>query len=75
MQKRQTTKPRQLLYSRAQAAELLGGISINTVRRLEAEGYLTLVRLTRIPTGMVFFRAADVEALVVEALVEESAGD
>jgi hypothetical protein len=56
-----------LLYSREQVAELLGGISVHTVRRLEAAGRLRPVRLTRSPTAMVFFRAQDVLALIEEA--------
>jgi hypothetical protein len=58
---------RQLLFSREQVAQMLGGISIATVRRLEHEGRLKPVRLSRSPTAMVFFRASDVDALIDEA--------
>ena len=56
-----------LLYTREQVGELFGGVSIATVRRLEREGKLKPVRLSRSPTGMVFFRKADVLALIAEA--------
>ena len=60
-------QPERLLYTREQVAQLLGGVSIATVRRLEREGQLRPVRLSRSPTAMVFFRASDVRALVEEA--------
>lgn len=55
-----------LLYTRAQVAELLGGVSISTIARLERDGRLKRVRLSRSPSAMVFFRAKDVNALVEE---------
>lgn len=72
MSKRQTTEPQEassprLLYSREQVAEMLGGVSIATVRRLEREGRLKPVRLSRSPTAMVFFRASNVQALIADA--------
>jgi hypothetical protein len=60
-------RPDQLLYSREQAAELLGGVSGNYIRRLEQQGRLRPIRLSRSPTGMVFFRASDLQALIEEA--------
>ena len=56
--------PARLIYSRQQVAEMLGGISTASVRRLEREGRLQPIRLGRSPTAMVFFRASDIEALV-----------
>lgn len=53
----------QLLYSREQAARLLGGVSISTITRLEQEGRLTPVRLSNSKTGQVFYRSEDVIAL------------
>lgn len=64
---KRTPSARQLLYTRAQTAELLGNVSLATIRRLENEGLLKPVRLSRSPTAMVFFRASDVEALVAGA--------
>jgi DNA-binding transcriptional MerR regulator len=57
-----------LLYTRRQVAELLGGCDVSTVRRLEKQGRLKAVRLTKSATGMVYFRADDVIALVAEAI-------
>jgi hypothetical protein len=48
-----------LLYSREQTAEVLGGISISSVIRLERDGRLAKVRLR----GAVFHRCEDVHAL------------
>jgi hypothetical protein len=56
-----------LLYSRRQVAELLGGVDISYIRRLEKAGRLKPVRLTRSPSAMAFYRAQDVAALVEEA--------
>jgi hypothetical protein len=47
-----------------QAAEHLGGASIATIRRLEKERRLKPIRLSRSPTAQVFFKAADVAALI-----------
>ena len=52
----QTNPYERLLYSREQVADLLGGVSINTIRRLESEGRLKPIRLSKSPTAMVFFR-------------------
>lgn len=57
----------QLLYSREQARVILGGICVMTLRRLEARGALTPVRLNKSPNSRVFYRAADVQALVDRA--------
>jgi hypothetical protein len=56
--------PSRLLYTREQAADLLGGVSVHTIRRLEAQGRLRRVRLTKSPSAMVFIPAEDVHALV-----------
>jgi uncharacterized Fe-S cluster-containing radical SAM superfamily enzyme len=53
----------QLLYSRKQVAKLLGRMSLDTIRALEAEGHLIRVRLTGKPTSQVFCRREEVEAL------------
>jgi hypothetical protein len=48
--------PERFLYSRKQAAKLLGGISLATLKRLEDEGILKPVRLNkRSPSGQVFY--------------------
>jgi hypothetical protein len=48
------SEKRRLLYSRRQAAELLGGVSERTLKTLEAEGRLKKVRLHR-RKGPVFY--------------------
>jgi hypothetical protein len=53
----------QLLYSRAQTAHALGGISIATVQRMEARGLLDKVRLAGSSNGAVFHRAEQVRKL------------
>lgn len=66
--KRQDLKsPERLLYSREQVAELFGGVSTATIRRMERENRLRPIRLTGRNTGQVFFKASDVHALVEEA--------
>ena len=56
--------PQPLLYSREQARRLLGGVSSAMLKRLEAAGELTAVRLNkRSPVGQVFYRRAQVLAL------------
>jgi hypothetical protein len=52
----------QLLYARSETARLLG-TSVATVIRLEKQGLLTPVRLTRAKTGAVHHRAEQVHAL------------
>jgi hypothetical protein len=48
--------PDRFLFSRKQAAELLGGVSLATMKRLESEGVLQPVRLNkRSATGQVFY--------------------
>jgi hypothetical protein len=56
-----------LLYSRKQVAQLLGGVSVATVRRLEQRGLLKGLRLTKSRLGTVFFRAADIDVFLKEA--------
>ena len=53
-----TGKPptKQLLFSRKQASEVLGGVSLKTLKQLEADGVLKPVRLNRHrPTGQVIY--------------------
>jgi len=58
-----------LLYSRRQVAEMLG-VNISYVQSLERSGRLQGLRLSRSPTSMVFFRRADVLALIEEASLD-----
>jgi len=60
----ETTK--RLLYSRKQVAQLLGGISVATVKRLEQRGLLRGIRLTRSCVGSVYFRDIDIDAFLAE---------
>jgi hypothetical protein len=62
-QRAQLQQLRRLLYTREQSAHVLGGVSIATIRRLEAEGLLSLIRLSRSPTAQVFHRADQVHNL------------
>jgi hypothetical protein len=39
------TPPERLLYSRGEAARLLGGVSVATIRRMENAGKLNPIRL------------------------------
>lgn len=64
---KEQSAPERLLYSREQVAAMLGNVSIATIRRLESEGRLKPIRLSRSPTAMVFFRAKDVQTLIAEA--------
>ena len=58
---------RRLLYSREQTAEVLGGISISSIIRLEREGVLTPIKLHKDrPCSQVFHRVEEVEALARE---------
>jgi hypothetical protein len=52
-----------LLYSRKQSRKKLGDISDSSVKRLEEQGRLTPIRLSRSPTAMVFYAADQVLAL------------
>jgi hypothetical protein len=63
--KPKSEKPKQapLVYSRGQTAQLLN-VSEMTVRRLEERGILKAVRLTPVPGAKVFYRAADIHALI-----------
>jgi hypothetical protein len=57
--------PDRLLYTRRQAAELLGDVSLATLKRLEDEGVLRPVRLNkRSATGQVFYRHSNLMAVV-----------
>jgi hypothetical protein len=55
--------PPQLLYSRRDAARLLGYRSVDPIKELERQGRLTPVRPTGKATGQVFFRRAELEAI------------
>jgi hypothetical protein len=55
---------RQLLYSRKQASELLGGINVATIRQLEKAGRLKPIRPSGKKTGAVFFTAEELMAAV-----------
>jgi hypothetical protein len=66
----ESKSPERLLFSREQVAAMLGGISTATVRRMEADGRLHLLRLTGRRTGQVFYRRAN-----VLALIEQASGD
>jgi hypothetical protein len=59
----QSAVPGQLLFSRAQAAKLLGGLSFATLIRLEKAGRLRPVKLLNNPSGKTFYTARDLEAL------------
>jgi hypothetical protein len=64
-----------LLYSRKQAAELLGNISLATLKRLEDEGILEPVRLNkRSATGQVFYRHSNLMA-VAQGADRDDRGD
>jgi hypothetical protein len=56
-----------LLYTRKQARELLGGISVFTLIRLEREGRLKPIRLSRSPTSQAYYVHDDLIALIDEA--------
>jgi hypothetical protein len=56
--------PERLLYTRRQAAEQLGGVSLATLKRLEEEGVLKPIRLNkRSATGQVFYRHSNLMAI------------
>ena len=60
------TSVRRLLYARGQTAEVLGGISLSTVIRLEREGRITPIKLLKDrPGAQVFHRVEEVEALAI----------
>lgn len=61
---------KQIFFSRSQAARLIG-VGVTTVRRLEQSGRLKAVRLTSSPTGRVYFKRADVLALVEDDIDAE----
>jgi hypothetical protein len=53
---------KQLLISRSEAAHRLGCCAM-TLIRLQNDGVLTPIRLSRKATGRVFYRVAQIEAL------------
>jgi hypothetical protein len=58
------TTGRPLLVTRKQAAEMLGGVSIATIKRLEQAGVLRGKRLNgRSPTAQVFYAYQNVVAI------------
>ena len=61
-----------LLYTREQLSELLGGVSISSVMKLEREGRLTPVTLNGRGTGQKFFPHDDVIALL-KSIQDEAA--
>ncbi len=61
----QSVKP--LLCDRRHAAQWLD-TTVATIRRLEAEGVLQVVRLRNRPTAKVHLRVADIEALAMGGL-------
>jgi hypothetical protein len=69
---RRSATPDQLLYTRQQTADVLGGISLATIFRLEKEGVLKKVRLMPGKSSQVFHVAADVNALVARRIAEAS---
>jgi hypothetical protein len=52
-----------LLYTRRQTARLYGA-SVSTIKRLEEQGHLVPVRLTRRGTGQIYYRAEHVLRLI-----------
>jgi len=52
----------QWLYSRAQAAELLG-CAVDLIKDLEQDGKLTPIKLTEKPKSMVFYKREELLAL------------
>jgi hypothetical protein len=60
---RPTVIPERLLYDRHETAQLLGGISIAQVIRLEQAGLLDPLRPLSAPTGKAFYRAVQVRRL------------
>ena len=56
--------PDQLLYTRDQLRRILGGISTDTVTRLEAAGRLKPLRLSPARTARVYYRRSDIDALI-----------
>jgi hypothetical protein len=54
----------QLLYSRKQAQQLLGGVSVATLQRLEARGVLRPKRLDKSKNGQVFYTGDNLRELV-----------
>ena len=70
-----STAARQLLYTRAQTARVLGGISLSTILRLEREGALKKIRLMRGVSAQVFHSAENVNALVAQRIADSEASD
>lgn len=61
---------KQLLYSRADTAHVLG-TSVATVIRLEEEGVLKVIRLSRSPTAKAYHTADNVERVARGDLDDE----
>ena len=58
----QLVPPDQLVLTRAQTARALG-LSTSSIIRLETEGQLTPIKLSRKPTAMTFYKRTQVRAL------------
>lgn len=56
--------PDQLLYTRDQLRRILGGISTDTITRLEAAGRLKPIRLSPAERARVYYRRSDIDALI-----------
>ena len=68
MAKSPDKSPQQLLISRQDAARKLGCCAM-TLTRLEKDGVLTPIRLSRKPTGRVFYRVSQIEMLAARGAV------
>jgi hypothetical protein len=66
-------KPERRLQSREDTARQLGGVSIQTVRRLEHQGRLRIFQLTK--RGQVFHDVNDVARLIDSVQVDPSRQD
>ena len=64
--------PQQLLYSREQSATILG-VSVSTVKRMEALGLLRCIRPTGLPTGQAFNPKDDVLAVAQTRVTTDAA--
>jgi hypothetical protein len=68
-----TTAPAPLLLTRRQTQQVLGGISLSTILRLEKEGALRKIRLGRGGAAQVFHSMENVRALVAQRAAEAEA--
>src|SRR4051812_16039632 len=72
---REDTSAAPLLYSREQAAKLLGGISVATLIRYEAMGFLRPMRLNRSSRlSKVFYRRSDLLRFINDGELETHNG-